>query len=136
MILVDTSVLISFLKNQTNTQVLWFEAILDAGLPWGINAFIYQELLQGAKNEREFTQLKTYFETIPFYGLNFGNTSVENTAKLNLLCRQAGVTVRSSIDLLIAQTAIENDLLLLHNDGDFERMARVIPELNLYQPHV
>ena len=35
-----------------------------------------------------------------------------------------------------AQTAIENFLLLLHNDGDFERMARVIPELNLYQPHV
>jgi predicted nucleic acid-binding protein len=39
-------------------------------------------------------------------------------AKL-LLCRNAGITIPSTIDLLIAQTAIEHSLFLLHNDKDF-----------------
>jgi hypothetical protein len=34
---------------------------------------------------------------------------------------------------LIAQTAIENDLLLLHNDRDFYNIADVIKELKLYE---
>ena len=38
-----------------------------------------------------------------------------------------GITVRSTVDCLIAQIAIENELLLLHNDRDFEAMAAVVP---------
>ena len=37
------------------------------------------------------------------------------------------------IDLLIAETAIENDLYLLHDDNDFINMAKVIKELKLYE---
>ena len=37
------------------------------------------------------------------------------------------------IDLLIAETAIENDLYLLHDDNDFTNMAKVIKELKLYE---
>jgi predicted nucleic acid-binding protein len=48
-------------------------------------------------------------------------------------CRKKGVTVRSTIDMLIAQTAIENDLYLMHNDNDFRNMATVIKELKLLQ---
>ncbi|MFZ4614772.1 MAG: twitching motility protein PilT [Rectinemataceae bacterium] len=44
----------------------------------------------------------------------------------------SGITIRSTIDLLIAKTAIENDLLLLHNDRDFTNMAKSIPELRMY----
>ncbi|MEI6385035.1 MAG: hypothetical protein WCQ50_00260 [Spirochaetota bacterium] len=46
--------------------------------------------------------------------------------------RKAGITIRSTMHLLIAQTAIENDLLLLHDDRDFTNMARAIPELRMY----
>jgi predicted nucleic acid-binding protein len=45
--------------------------------------------------------------------------------------RRAGITIRSSVDCLIARVAIEHDLLLLHDDRDFEAMARVVPELTL-----
>jgi predicted nucleic acid-binding protein len=38
-----------------------------------------------------------------------------------------GITVRSTADCLIAQIAIENKLLLLHNDRDFEAMSAVAP---------
>jgi predicted nucleic acid-binding protein len=42
-------------------------------------------------------------------------------------CRKKGITIRSTIDCLIAQTALENDLILLHEDYDFDLMAKVIP---------
>jgi len=48
------------------------------------------------------------------------------------LCRKKGVTVRSTIDCLIAQIAIEQDLLLLQNDKDFVNMSPII-NLKLYK---
>lgn len=48
------------------------------------------------------------------------------------VCRRKGITVRSSIDLLIAETAIENDLYLLHNDADYINIAGIFTELKLY----
>jgi predicted nucleic acid-binding protein len=132
MILVDTSVLIDFLKGSTNDGVLLFDDILDKHIPYGINEFIYQEVLQGAKTRTEFNKLREYFETIPFYYLSEGKRSFEKAAFMNFTCRRSGVTIRSSIDLLIAQTAIENNLYLLHRDEDFTNIAKVIPELKIY----
>ncbi|MDF2529848.1 MAG: PilT protein domain protein, partial [Gammaproteobacteria bacterium] len=48
-------------------------------------------------------------------------------------CRKKGLTIRSTIDCLIAQIAIENDLLLLHNDRDFVSMAGIITDLQLVE---
>ena len=58
MILVDTSVLINYLKDQKTKAVEQFEYILDKGLTYGINTFIYQEILQGAKTDKEYNLLK------------------------------------------------------------------------------
>lgn len=132
MILVDTSVLIDFLKGTTNHMVQLFDDILDRQIPFGINDYIYQEILQGARDRKEFNTLKEYFETIPFYTLKKGRASFEKAALINLSCRKNGITIRSTIDTLIAETAIENDLYLLHNDQDFTYMANVIPELKIY----
>ena len=132
MILIDTSVLISYLKNQKNKPNEQFDYILDKQIPYGINVFIYQEILQGARNRAEYDLLKEYFETIPFYYLKYGKESYEQAALMNIKCREKGITVRSTIDLLIAQTAIENDLYLLHNDKDFISMSKIIKELKLY----
>ena len=57
-----------------------------------------------------------YFETIPLYHLKYDKESY-----------------RSTINLLIAETAIENNLYLLHNDSDFINMAKVMKELKLYE---
>lgn len=53
-------------------------------------------------------------------------------ARLFLQCRLRGRTPRSSNDCLIACIAIEHDVLLLHNDRDFEAIASVEPRLRLY----
>ena len=48
------------------------------------------------------------------------------------MCRKQGYTIRSTIDLIIAQIAIENDLFLLHNDRYFDNISQVIKELKIY----
>lgn len=42
-------------------------------------------------------------------------------------CRRKGLTIRSSIDCFIAQLVLEEDGILLHDDGDFESIRRVRP---------
>lgn len=132
MILVDTSVLIDYFKGIENTPTLTFDKILASGMLYGINEYTYQELLQGSKTIEEFQKLKEYLETITFYYLQFGKESFEKAAFLYFQCRKEGITIRSSIDLLIAEIAIENNLYLLHNDKDFENMGKVISELKIY----
>ncbi len=131
MILVDTSVLINYLRGRETNGSIYFDRLLLTDMPFAINQYIYQEILQGAKDEREFLILKEYLSDIPFCDLRLGIQSFENAALLNFRCRRKGVTIRSTIDLLIAETAIENNLLLLQDDTDFVNMSRVITELHL-----
>jgi predicted nucleic acid-binding protein len=133
MILVDTSVLIDYLRGTENQVVAAFDRILEQHMPYGINEFIYLEILQGARTEKEYRKLQEYFATIPFYSLGRGKESFEQAAYLNFACRRSGVMVRSTIDLLVVQTAIENNLFLLHNDSDFTNMAKAIKELKIFK---
>src|SRR5208283_1751519 len=126
MILVDTSVLIDYLKGKDNQSVRKFEKILADNIPFGINNYIYQEILQGAKDEKEFNTLTEYLDKQIFYELKKDKQSFKAAAEIYIKCRKKGVTVRSTIDLLIVQTAIENKLSLLHNDADFDNISKVI----------
>lgn len=132
MILVDTSVLINFFKGRKNSKVIKFVDIVNRNIPFGINNIIYQEILQGARRKKEFNILKDYLSTQRFYDLLYGYKSYESTALLNINCRKNGITIRSSIDLVIAQTAIENNLYLLHDDKDFSQIAFIEKKLKEY----
>ena len=132
MILVDTSVLISFFKGRKTEGAKRFEGVILRNIPFGINSFIFQEILQGAASEKEYALLRTYLQTQRFYHLKDPIESFAEAAKIYMACRKKGVTVRSTIDCLIAQTALENHLLLLHEDEDFNKMAQIIP-LKFYQ---
>jgi predicted nucleic acid-binding protein len=57
--------------------------------------------------------------------------SFARAARIYFDCKKKGITIRSTIDCLIAQTALEHDLFLLHNDTDFDAMASVI-RLKIY----
>lgn len=69
MILVDTSVLISFFKGDITEQTKKFAAILELNIPFGINYLIYQELLQEAKAYEKFELLDEYLATQTFNNL-------------------------------------------------------------------
>jgi len=131
MILVDTSVLIDFLKGRKREGSKRFEAILKQDIPFGITSFILQEVLQGAASEDEYQLLKRYLEVQRFYHLTDPVESYAKAAQIYRDCRKKGVTVRSAIDCLVAETALEHNLFLLHQDTDFDSMAKVIP-LKIY----
>jgi len=131
MILVDTSILVGYLKGLKGEPYDKLDDIIDQNIPIGICNQVYQEVLQGAKNEKEFDLLKEYLNTMDIYDLRYGKKSYENAAWLYFKCRKAGITPRSTIDLIIAQTAIDNNLLLFHNDKDFLQISQIVPNLKL-----
>jgi predicted nucleic acid-binding protein len=132
MILVDTSVLVGYFKGSSGVPYETFDTIIEHNIPFGISNLIYQELLQGSRTEHEFNQLKEYLQTITFYDVQHGTQSYEEAAFKYFSCRKAGITIRSSIDVIIAQIAIENNLYLLHNDNDFLHISKVMKELKMY----
>ena len=125
MILVDTSVLIDYLKDVRTRKTALFQEVLDRKLPYGICDIVYLEVLQGARDEEEYRELRDYLESQRFYDLRHGRASFERAARMHYKCRRCGKTVRSTIDPIIAQIAIENELYLLHNDSDFDSIATV-----------
>ena len=132
MVLVDTSVLIGFFKKVEGVPYDKMDYIIDNDIPFGICNYVYQELLQGSRNEQEYKLLKEYLDTLPFYDLLYGKQSFENASIIYMGCRKKGITVRSTIDLLIAEIAIENNLYLLHNDIDFKNITKVYKNLKIY----
>jgi predicted nucleic acid-binding protein len=80
----------------------------------------------------DFLLLKSYLDSQGFYNLKNGMESFATAARIYFDCRKKGKTIRSSIDVLIALTAIENSLYLLHNDKDFVNIQSVIPDLIFY----
>jgi len=98
-----------------------------------LTRFTQLELLQGSLNEQEWTILSTYLEVQDYVELR--PSSWQAAARIYYDLRRQGLTVRSPIDCCIAQAALENDLLLIHNDRDFETIAQVRSLQNLrFQP--
>lgn len=131
MVLVDTSVLIDYLKGRRNPKIAIFAEILARDIPFGISVFTYQEILQGARDEREYKQLRGYLDTQAIYCPSEDTEIYEKAARLFFDLRRKGVTVRSSIDTIIALTAMGHNLSLLHNDRDFDAIAEKTPELRI-----
>lgn len=125
MVLVDTSVMIDYLRGNEDDTILTLQRIIDNNIPFGINSFIYQEVLQGVATGKDFTRVRKYLDTQRFYGLKDKRESYASAAKIYFGCRKKGMTINSTIDCLIARTAIENNLYLLHNDADFDNIAKV-----------
>ena len=127
MILVDTSVLIDYFRGLDNTHTKKFHQVIESNIPFGISHLIYMDVLQGSQTEKDFRVLKRYLDTQTFYDLKNGRESYAEASRMYLKLRKKGVTIKSTIDCLIARVAVENELFLLHNDADFDRIAMHFP---------
>jgi hypothetical protein len=127
MILVDTSVLIDVLKGVKNAHTAKFRSVVHQEIPFAITSIIFQEILQGAKSDAEYKRLEKYFKTQRFYHPKHPIESFSSAARMYMACRRQGITIRSTVDCLIAQIALEHGLFLFHNDSDFDAMKTVIP---------
>lgn len=131
MYLIDTSVWIDYLKNKSNSAVQYFTNILENKHPFGLTSIIYQEILQGANSIQDFEKLHLYLNTQRFFHPKDPILTYQAAARLYFDCRKQGITIRSSIDCLIAEIAIEHDLILVHSDIDYRHIQRVRDKLKL-----
>jgi predicted nucleic acid-binding protein len=129
-ILVDTTVWIGLLRNQDSTQVARLRELLHEGEA-ALAPVIAQEILQGASSAKNLDRLRDHFLALPILVSRDIAGTHARAGALYARCRWGGITPRSPHDCLIAQTAIEFRVPLLHDDRDFERIAEVVPELKL-----
>jgi hypothetical protein len=129
MYLVDTSVWVDYIQGRDTEAVQLLDELLQNPLATAINDHIYMEILQGARSDRAFDHLQRYFSGQRFCGFENSQASYCKAARIYFDCRRTGLTVRSSVDCLIAQCALENELVLLHQDRDYLNMQPLVPEL-------
>jgi len=127
MIVVDTSILVGFLRGDTTPGTERLAQMEEDQLPFTIPAICFQELLQGARDDKEWRLLDEYLGTQRLLVPLHASDSYREAAHIFFECRRRGVTVRSTIDCLIAAQALENGATLLHDDGAFDRIASVRP---------
>jgi predicted nucleic acid-binding protein len=118
MILVDSSVWIDYFRGDSTPQVDMLDALLG-NEPLAMGDLILAEVLQGFQSEREFNQAKQLllsFEMVEIVGKDIAIQAARNFRTL----RGHGITVRKTVDTLIATRCIHGGLILLHSDRDFD----------------
>ena len=118
MIFVDSSVWIDYFRGTSTAQGELLDSLLGRE-PLLIGDLVLAEVLQGFQNDREFNkakQLLTSFQTV-----NVVDTEIAIQAARNFrILQDHGITIRKTIDTLIATHCIKNGFVLLHNDKDFD----------------
>ncbi len=131
MVLIDTSAFIEFLNQTGSREDKLINRFIQSGEDIGLPEIALTEILQGIRDDREHDEVKSSLVAFPLFALK-NEESYIAAAELYRKCRKKGHTVRSTIDLIIAQVSIENSVELLHRDMDFDAIARV-SDLKIYR---
>ena len=121
MVLVDTSVWIEVLRARADVSiedVVDFDEIVTC-LP------VIQEVLQGIGSDIAFRGVQDAMLALPAVESPLGEAVYLDAVQLYRRARRAGITVRSSVDCLIAACAIRHGLTVLHDDRDYPALARI-----------
>ena len=125
MILIDTSIWINVLGKKQSANYAKTLQELISGRDIALTRFQQLELLQGCKSEKEWLRLSEYLEGQNY--LETKSSTWKSAARIFYELRKKGITVRSPIDCCIAQIAMERRVLLIHNDRDFDVIAKSFP---------
>ena len=127
MIVADTSVVIDGLRDKTGQYWSALRARFP-GADWAVALPTRLEILMGARNDEHWRSLERHLSG--WRQLEFRADDWTAAARIYAELRQVGVTL-GEMDCCIAQAALSGDALLLHNDRDFERVAKIRPALRL-----
>lgn len=122
MIVVDSSVWIDYFNGVVTDQTDRLDASLSGELVV-MGDIILAEVLQGFKRDSDFRKAKQLLDALVFkemLGRELAVKSAQNYRRL----RKKGVTVRKTVDVMIATFCIEKGLALLHSDKDFDPMTK------------
>ena len=117
MILADTSIWIDYFNGIDNQETDLLDSALNDGTI-AMGDLIFLEILQGFRDDKEFNRAKKTLATLDQYEL-FGAHMVDKCAYNYRFLRKKGITIRKTIDLIIATFCLENKIRLLFSDKDY-----------------
>ena len=118
MILVDSSVWIDYFRGAPTPQSDMLDAMLGIE-PLAIGDLILAEVLQGFDGDRDFKQARKLLGSLMVIDIGGRDIAIQ-AARNHRVLRSMGVTVRKTIDTLIATRCIASDHRLLYSDRDFD----------------
>ena len=118
MILVDSSVWIDYFRGLPTPQTDKLDALLGSE-PLATGDLVLTEVLQGFGSDRDFNQAKKLLTSLIVVDLAGQDIAIQAARNFRVL-RTLGVTVRKTIDTVIATRCIESGFTLLYSDRDFD----------------
>lgn len=122
MILVDSSVWIDYFRGTVSRETDLLDQLLGRQM-LAIGDLMLAEVLQGFSADREFELAHRQLASLVRLDIVGADIAVKAARNYRAL-RARGITIRKTIDTLIATHCIENDLILLHSDRDFDAFAQ------------
>ena len=122
MVLVDTTVWIDFFAGRNKPHVATLQDLIENEEDLSLCGVILAEVLQGIRSDADFVKTKRYLGDLIF--LPMRRATFLRAAELYRSLRKKGITIRKPVDCMIASVAIEYDIQLLHNDRDFDHIAK------------
>jgi predicted nucleic acid-binding protein len=121
-IVVDTSVWIDFFRDTGTWQVEHLAQLIAADDPVALTDIVLTEILQGLSSDREARRVERRllaFDVLRLEALD----DFRRAASLYRRARTSGITIRRTLDCLIASVCVRDDAPLLHADVDFDHLA-------------
>ncbi|MBK8508394.1 MAG: PIN domain nuclease [Candidatus Competibacteraceae bacterium] len=118
MILVDSSVWIDYFRGTSTPQTDTLDALLGSE-PVITGDLILTEVLQGFSKDRDFNIARSLLTSLDIVNLAGRDIAIQAARNFRAL-RASGVTVRKTIDTVIATRCIENGFMLLYSDKNFD----------------
>lgn len=118
MILVDSSVWIDYFRGTFTPQAEKLDTLLGSE-PLSVGDMVLTEVLQGFANDRDFDRARRLLTSLTIIEIGGRDIAIQAARNFRTL-RSRGVTIRKTIDTLIATRCIEDGLSLLYSDRDFE----------------
>ena len=123
-LIVDTSVWIDSINPKKHTtEKKLFVKLIQNDYPIYLCPVIYQEILQGIRDEKSFNEVKNILQQYNMIDIDILDVT-DYAVDLYRHLRKKGVTIRKSADCLIASYAIITNMHLLHSDNDFNQIAK------------
>lgn len=132
MIVVDTTVWIDFLGARGTAFDRHLTELLEQDAPIALVDIVYCEILQGIRDEETYQRTRLSLTAHPILRPRSLGT-FETAASLYRTARRRGLTIRRSVDCLIAATCLEVGAEIYHHDRDFDAIAQV-SDLAIYRP--
>jgi predicted nucleic acid-binding protein len=129
LILVDSSVWVDYFKGAITAQTEKLDSLLGSE-PLAIGDLILTEVLQSFSGDREYNEARKMLTALIVVELGGQEIAIQAAKNFRAL-RKAGVTVRKTIDTVIATRCIESGYELLHDDKDFDPFVK---HLGLREP--